>query len=426
MRKTIWVILAGVVVSAMIAFTTTSCNKNQFDKEKVDSMITLTFNIDQVDATHDWLLMNEWNIKVLANVKDVKRIELLSQNPYTSDKAEILATREATEGEQLNINYSLPTMCDSVYVAAIDENGKYTIVAAPYTTTKVVNFTRLNTTNKGTLNRLQPQTVFYCYDTSFPEASNTWSYNDVVMSLSKEYVNDYVMRFTVTLLALGTTKQVAAGLRFNGVKSSKIAQVYTDDGKSFVKDSSAQRTIIQDDDIVLTAKDGSAVLNLYDDAHAAFFNQKNDNGTITRYQFNVSHEAGPTYMGYPAVTVTYNVIFNDASIIQRLGFADLDLFVTYYYITAPWEIHKFRYKFQESLNEYIEGHQNAYSNNFSWALEIPYSSFRYPTIGNPMGGYKNGVSYGTYNRLNHSFGEWVTNKQKAKDWYLYPNASMVY
>lgn len=426
MRKTIWVILIGVVVSAMIAFTTTSCNKNEFNKELADSMKKLTFNIDDVDPTHDWSMLNEYSVSVLPNVKDVKRVEILSQNPYTSLYAEKMAVHDAVENEKITINYSVPTMADSIYIAAVDADEKYTIVAAPYMTTKTIDFSHPNTTNKGTFNKLQPQTVYYCYDISYPEASSSWSYNDVVMSLSKEQVNDYVMRFTVTLVALGTTKQVAAGLRINGIKANKIAQVYTDDGKSFVKDSSARRTIIQNDDIVLTAKDGSPVINLYDDAHAAFFIQNNDNGTITRYQFNVSHEPGPNYMGYPAVTVTYNVVFNDGNIIPRLGFADLDLFISYYYITAPWEIHKYRYKFQESLNEFYEGHQYAYADNFAWALEVPYGQFRYPCIGYEMGGYKNGVAYGTYNKLNHAFGEWVNNKKKANDWCLYPNASMVY
>ena len=70
---------------------------------------------------------------------------------------------------------------------------------------------------------------------------------------------------------------------------------------------------------------------MFDDAHAAFFGQHNENGTITRYKFNVSHTSGPEYMGYPDVSVTYNVIFNEPGLTTRLGFTDFDLFVSYFY-----------------------------------------------------------------------------------------------
>lgn len=426
MRKTIWVIMTCIVVGVLTTLTTTSCNKNEFDKEVADTMKLLTFHNDKVDPHHNWSLINDWGIKVLANSPDVKRIEILSQNPYTSVYSEVLAARETTEGEEVYLYYSVPTMCDSVYVAAVNSKEEYKIVAVPYMTPNTVNFSKLNTKNSGLFNKLQNQKVWYCYDISFPEPSNTWSYNDVVMSLSKEYVNEYVMRITVTLHALGTTKQVAAGLRLSGVKYEKVEQVYVEGDNKFIKDPDAKRYIIEDKDLLLKANDGSAVINLFDDAHAAFFGQHNENGTITRYKFNVSHTSGPEYMGYPDVSVTYNVIFNEPGLTTRLGFTDFDLFVSYFYITAPWEVHKYRYKFQETIAEYYQGNQNAYADKFTWALEIPFSQFRYPTAGNAMGSYKNSVSYGTYNKLYHSFGEWGTNMNQATDWFLYPNSGMVY
>lgn len=427
MRKTIGVILTCIVVGVLVTFTTTSCNKNEFDKEVADTMKLITFHNDKVDPNHTWSLINDWGIKVLANSYDVKRIEILSKNPYTSVYSEILATREASENELVNLYYSVPTMCDSIYVAAVNSKGEYTIVAAPYMTPDVVNFNKLNTTNSGHLNIIRNQKVYYCYDLSYPEPSNNnWSYHDIVMSLSKEYVNEYVMRITVTLHALGTTKQVAAGLRLSGVKYEKVEQIYVEGENKFVKDPDAERYIIKDKDLLLKAHDGSAVINLFDDAHAAFFNQYNDNGTVTRYKFNVSHTSGPEYMGFPEVTVTYTVVFNEPELTTRIGFTNFDLFASYFYITAPWEVHKYRYKFQETLAEYYGGNQYAYADKFTWALEIPYSQFRYPTVGNAMGSYKNGVSYGAYNKLNHSFGEWGTNMNNATDWFLYPNSAMVY
>ena len=93
MRKTIWVIIICIVVGVLTTLTTTSCNKNEFDKEVADTMKLLTFHNDKVDPHHNWSLINDWGIKVLANSPDVKRIEILSQNPYTSVYSEVLAAR---------------------------------------------------------------------------------------------------------------------------------------------------------------------------------------------------------------------------------------------------------------------------------------------------------------------------------------------
>lgn len=425
MKKVLWIIAVGLVISLTVS-TTTSCSKELFDKETADTMKLLSFHNDKVDANQDWLLIRDWTLQVKANVPGVKRIEILSENPYQSPYAEILATHNVTENQQIGISYSMPTLCEKVYVAAVTDDGTYTIVETTADNSSVVDFSSGRIDTNGTMYELRQQQVFYCFDTAFPEPSSTWGYNDLVLSVAKEYVNEYVMRLKVTLRAIGTTKQVAAAIRLDGVPYENVSHVAIEGNNTFVHNKDAKRVLIENQELLIKAKDGSAVINLFDDAHAAFYTQQNDNGTVSRYKFNVSHEVGPEYMGYPELTVTYYINFNEPGFSDRIGFLNFDPFVVYYYITTPWEIHKFRYKFQETIWDYFGDNQSAYKDRFTWCVEVPYSQFRYPTAGNSLGSYKSGAIYGTYQKRGHSFGEWVSNEEKARDWYLYPTESMVY
>ena len=201
----------------------------------------------------------------------------------------------------------------------------------------------------------------------------------------------------------------------------------TTEKNTFIKDPEAEGFIIEDKNLKIEGRDGYAVLKLFDDAHAAFRVKTNDNGTVERWKFNVSHTTSAGSTEWNPVTVSYNVVFNKA-IASEIGFWNLDPFIAYYYNTARWEVHKYNYKFCETLFSIYEGRESAYYDGFSWALEIPYSQFRYPLSGNGIGSYKDGVLYGAYQYQGHSFGEWGSDRNKAQDWYLnkYAQSKMVY
>ena len=433
MKKT--AISTIVIIAALAAMmtTTTSCNKNLFNKEVTDSIKKLTFHNDKVDPNHTWSLMNEWVMKVYPNVAGVKRVEILSNDPYTSTEAEVLGSRSVTENKQTTVRYSVPTVATTVYVAAVtvDENNKeqYTVVSAPVASTSVVDFTSPIAHSSNTIKKTpEPLTVIYCYCASFPEPSDQWGYNDLVLKVQKEYVNEMAIRLHVTLQAIGATKQIAAAIRLNGVKFADVYDITTTtEHNAFVKDPEADRFIIEDKELKVEGRDGNAVLNLFDDAHAVFRIKTNDNGTVDRWMFNVLHTTGNGSTEWTPVTVSYNIVFNKA-IAADVGFFDLDPFIAYYYNTARWEVHKYNYKFNETLFSIYEGKQSAYYDGFSWALEIPYSQFRYPLSGYSIGSYNNGVLYGAYQYKGHSFGEWGSDHNKSQDWYLnkYAQSRMVY
>lgn len=420
MRKTISLLVTGILLASV-----SSCKKDLFDQDMLKQALEITFHNDNVDPNHTWSLIDEKTVNVTANVPNVSRIEVLSANPYVDTKAEILASHDVAEGDQITMNYTVPKTNSKVYVAAVTTNGEYKIIEVVGGGGSV-DFSTLNTQNSGTLTYPTLQEVYYCYCISFPQPSTTWGFNDLVMSISKELINDKKLRVNVTLAALGTTSQMAGALRLDGIKYEDVQNVSIVNVNTFNKYTNTNRTIITDDDNLLRGQDGSAVINLFDDAHMAFSTEKKDDGTLTRYFVNVSHKEDESHIEATPVTVSYDITFKSDNLAQYFSFAQMDPFVLYYYNRNVWEIHKYAYWKKETLYSYFSGKASSYDVGFCWVLEIPYKWFKYPLSGNAMGSYKNGVLYGAYQRPYHSFGEWGSDMTSATDWYLYPSSKMVY
>lgn len=423
MRQTLRLLTALVLLACMLG----ACRKDMFDANTAKTIMELSFHNDSVDKHHDWSLINDWKLKVTANVKGVRRIELLSGNPYTDKNVEIMASRAVAENSTVVVRCSMPKTAETLYVAAVDSVEHYYVVAADALQYNV-DFSNLNTTNSGKLKSIGQQEMYYCYCASYPEPSQTWGFNDLVMRISMELRDSRTLRITVTVAAVGTTNQIAAALRLSGVKFDQVEKIEPVGGKNFKQAESLPRYYIKEEDVLLKGQDGTAVINMFDDAHAAFYNKTNTQGMIPRYCYNVSHSNNTSlgYYEFSEPSVSYDVTFKTDGMADALTYTSLDPFILVNYAGTTWEVHKYAYKFNETLQTYYSGNPLAYDNGFTWALEIPYSWFRYPLIDYSMGSYKKGALYGAYQTFDHSFGEWGTNKDAALDWYLYPNTSMVY
>lgn len=423
MRQTLRLLTTLLLLSCMLG----ACKKDMFNADTAQKIMDLSFHNDSVDKRHDWSLINDWTIRVKANVKGVRRIELLSGNPYTDNKTELLANTPVVKDNTAVMCCSMPKIADSLYVAAVDSTEHYYVMAVDAYQYDV-DFSNLNTVNSGTLKDIGQQEVYYCFCASYPEPSQTWGFNDCVMRIAKELRDSRTLRITVTVAAVGTTNQIAAALRLSGVKYEQVEKIEPVGGKNFKQAESLPRYFIEDEDVLLKGQDGSAVINMFDDAHATFYNKTNTQGVIPRNCYNVSHsnDASQGYYEFSEPSVSYDVTFKTDGIADGLTFSSFDPFILVNYAGTTWEVHKYAYKFNETLKSYYSGQPLAYDNGYAWALEIPYSWFRYPLIEYSMGSYKKGALYGAYQTFDHSFGEWGTNKDTALDWYLYPNTSMVY
>ncbi len=402
-----------------------ACKKEMFDSNTAKKLTELSFHNDTVDQDHDWTLITDWNVRVKANVKGVRRIELLSGNPYTATNVDVVASTTVSRDDVVEMNCSLPVICDSLYAAAIDSMGHYYVVAVSERQYDV-DFSTLNTVNKNISVDVEPQEVYYCYCSSYPKPSSTWGFNDCVLRISKEIIDSRTLRINVVLQAVGTTTQIGGALRLDGVSYDLVEKVEPVGGSNFRRAEGLSRVYVDDESVLLKGQDGSAVINMFDDAHAAFYNKVNNLGMVYRYRYNVKHSNTNDCYEFSSPYVSYDITFKNEGFANTITFMALDPFILVTYTGNVWEVHKYRYKFKEILFSYFSGNPQAYDNGFSWALEIPYTWFRYPLIDNSMGSYKKGALYGAYQTFDHSFGEWGADRNKARDWYLYPNTSMVY
>lgn len=414
-----------LVCMATLTLILGACKKEMFDSDTAKKIMDLSFHNDTVDKYHDWTLISDWNVRVKANVEGVRSIKLLSGNPYADEKVEQVGVREANQDDVIEMSCSLPVIADSLYIAAVDDKEHYYVVAVGPQQYDV-DFSKLNTVNQGTLKDVGHQEVFYCFCSSYPEPSETWGFNDCVLRISTELRSSRTLRITVTLQAVASVTQIAAALRLDGVSYNQVEKIEPVGGSNFKRAEKLARNFIKDEDVLLKGQDGSAVINMFDDAHAAFYNKTNSQGMVFRYRYNVKHSNTGGCYEFTSPSISYDVTFKNEGMANTITYTALDPFILVNYAGTIWEIHKYRYKFKEILYSYYSGQPLAYNNGFTWALEIPYSWFRYPLTDNSMGSYKKGALYGAYQTFDHSFGEWGADRYKARDWYLYPNTSMVY
>jgi putative alpha-1,2-mannosidase len=87
---------------------------------------------------------------------------------------------------------------------------------------------------------------------------------------------------TVTIAAVGATKQIAAAIRFPLLNAADIEKVTIDEGRRFDEDYPIERYFISDETVAIKGLDGSLVLNLFDDAHWSI-NSDEDNGQTSAW-----------------------------------------------------------------------------------------------------------------------------------------------
>ena len=419
-KLTIW-ISACVFLLAM-----QGCNNEYFDKGTVEEILERSFHNDTIDANHTWRLMTEHSILVTTSVNDAERVELLTANPREA-VGELLAEQSITSGGAVSLTYSVHLAQQQLYAAAVSKDGTYYVVPFTKGDKSVSIDSDVTTLTSSQIKKPERQEVSYCFCNGYPEPSLTWDFNDLVLRVSRQVVDDYTLRLKVTLAAVGTTVQEAAALRLVGTNYEEIENLTCVDDKRFPTNEQYGRFIITQTDDLLKSRNGEAVINLFDDAHYAINTYGVDKtGQVMRNYYNVGNTAAAGYYIRNEVTVTYDVRFKQSGVAAIVTFDKIDPFMIYGYNGSMWEIHKYAYKLDEVLFQYYGGNPFNYDTGFTWALEVPYSWFRYPLEGKAIGGYQKGELSGAYCEPGHSFGQWAAHSNQSTDWYLYPTDKDVY
>jgi len=417
-----------ILVSFCCVTLFSSCVRNQFDLQRYEEIVQELSPVDDVDEDHDWQLSTTKMLMVdLYGLEDIERVQILTDNPVVNDQATILGEAYVEDKTSIFMSVSYPNLQETFYAAAIDSEGRYTIVKFDLDDSSVVDFDNPVASKAKVGGYYQVQSFSYLFEEEYPEAGD-YDYNDVVVRLSMRRTAPKEVRLNVELAAVGASMQLAFAIRLAGYKASDLEKAEAEYGASFdvvsgVEFPDQMRTVMEKKDLLLTGMSQEAVLNIFADAHwATGDNLNTDYGLMTRKLYNVNYKKDDTNGSFYPREISYELTFKDNVDVNLLSLSQLDPFIIKGYNGANWEVHTYAYHNAQVLFPY-PGQTIA---SLPWALCVPNGAFRWPLHAVKIGGRTQGASFGAYHTFDHSFGEWAEDKDDATDWYLYPDNDEVY
>ena len=421
MKRTMKTLCALGFVVLMIV----SCVRYEYSEEGYREIMLEYFPVESVSSASVWDLCARRRVTLTSTLSDIRKVQVLSTNPYENEtQCEVLAEGNLLQNQSVILLYYVPKTTSDVCFAALDENGRYIQVITAVAGT--ANLTFDSPLAEAQSFELQPQKIYYCFEENYPEAGD-WDYNDMVLGVSMERTSDPKrVKLNVELHAVGSIKQLAAAINLVGYDKSQIRSVTVDGTNNFVPNPDAYRSIITSKELLLGGKSGQAVINLFDDAHAAF-TPATEGAPVTRYYYNTVWDTSGRQdaKNMDAPVTSYIIEFLNASDAQEFGLANLDPFVALPYISVTFEIHTRKYKLNETLFSYYNRQEATYNDEFSFAIEVPYRDFYYPQETMKIGTKKGGSIGGCYAKSGASFGEWLQGAENAKEWYKHPKGNVM-
>ena len=423
--------LIKTTLGAMMLLSMMACTTNYYDEEKYNEYIKYNSPVDSVDQYHQWRLTEERSYKITANVsQDVEKVMLLTANPLSSTKAEVMNESVIAKGESKWMMVSVPMIQSTLYVALVDKDGVYYVKSFPVTQTEV-NFS--GGINTGTpIETLKPQTYSYIYEKDFPLVGD-YDYNDLVFRIGVEHTTPKQVVVHVTLSAVGCNEQLAGYFRVMGCKFDDIDSVTTANGKTFNDNLPAgSKNFVRSYDLLICSTKNQPVITVCADAHWAMDPyqsiMENTGAIALRKYYNTSLDASPEYESRNSVSQSYIIYFKDSTIAENITLEEIDPFIVKNYNSGVYEVHLDELKASQVLYNYQVEFR---IKDLPWALLIPSNDFKYPLEGVQIGFYKRtdtGVVFsdGAYKTTGHAFGAWVENHKAALDWYYYPDESQVW
>ena len=409
--------LRFLFLGTVLILCMSSCKKDLFNQEKYDEYVDFHFMIDNRDLNHDWKLTKSSTISV-TTTDDVRSVQVLTENPYSSNRAEI-AANEICENHAATLSYTVPIGQATLYLAAISSDKQYIGVVPFDYGTKKIDLATETLQPSGTLMSPTPQTFSYLYEANFP-VPDDFVYNDCVLRISKGYTDDPTqILLTVKLEALGTLKQIASGIHLAGFSYDDILSVEIVEGEQMDKDFPLPKNMIDSNENLMKGRKGEAIINMFEDAHWALLREKTSVGSIPREILNTTREIKELSSDIvEPITTTYCINFKSRELARQLTFDNIDPFILEEYNGATWEVHTYDYKFNDVLKDVFRGNTAAFDNHISWCITIPQRDARYPLEGIAMGNYNRET--GNINGPYDDFVYWIQDHTSHTDWYLHP------
>lgn len=427
-----------MLIVSVFAGMGVSCKKEMFNEQTYNEILDKVSPVDSVDPNHKWELSTTKYLLITANAGvGTQKVQILNADPAESTSSEVLSQVFIKEGEKVGLNVSYPSILTTLYAAAVDEAGNYTIVSFK-PSNRDVDFS--NPIHKQVKLSTIPGLFYYsyCFEHEFPEPGD-YDYNDVVLHIALERAAERLMKIHVRLAAVGATLSMASCISLPDYPFNDIDSIYTVGDQSFNKGIKQQyMTVLDKTDLLLEGLSGEAVINLFADAHWATGDiLEADNGIIKRKTYNVVKPGSTNSDNQIMVPreITYVIRVKDDNQLNGLAMDRLDPFIIRLYGNARMEIHTYNYcnadlakgnKHAQVLYNYTYSSKD----HLPWALKVPMTYFNHPTEGVNMGfrmkDNETDILFGAYDKQGHSFGEWSMDRNKCLDWYGYPNESNVF
>ena len=446
LRKTT-IVLVGCLLLLNMLLTNTSClEKNLYNEDIIDTVLTIASPVDKLDTTHTWVLTSQSVYTITANINvNAKKLQILTENPREKGTATVVTQTDITDGQSVTLAASYETLRTKLYAALVDAEGAYTVTEFS-TGASNVNFNSPLFISEHLAYTPEPQEYAYCYEEEFPEPGD-YDFNDLVLNISQERIADNAIQLNVKLAAVGCTSQLASAIRLVGYEYEDIDSVKTVGDVTFNKGVPSSILVVMKKDIdklLLKGRNNEAVINLFADAHWATGDNLPENyGVITRKEYNVAKNSSSKSQVYVPRTISYLIYFHDSSRLNNFTLDTLDPFLIEDYNGSSWEVHLGEYRGAQTLYEYTSA--NLKNKHLPWALKVPLNVwevsevqnrktvtvnryFRHPLAGVNIGFYikDKEALFGAYATRGHAFGVWASDHTQALDWYLYPLENYVF
>lgn len=123
MKKLLFLAIAGSLALASCTDFDSSFDQSAQIKENAENVLGL------IDPRQDWSNTTPGTITVTADasLKEIAKVQILTESPFFNDQAKVLAEADATKGETVTINYDAPKSSTRLIAACVDSKGHYFI-----------------------------------------------------------------------------------------------------------------------------------------------------------------------------------------------------------------------------------------------------------------------------------------------------------
>ena len=142
-----------------------SCGKYQFDATQVATEVANQQAKNQlgidIDPNQNWRPIRQGSVTITANadLKNIVRVEVLTETPFSNEDAMVLSSMDCQPGQQVTLSYEAPDYLTQLVAACVSDEGEYFIKVFDIESQEV-DFQANNSNGARTKTILGPTTCF--------------------------------------------------------------------------------------------------------------------------------------------------------------------------------------------------------------------------------------------------------------------------